>query len=52
MPTEITAQDGAVIKQTTRIAVIGCPTVKKAKAATRKTKAKKSSAGHGEGRQG
>jgi uncharacterized repeat protein (TIGR01451 family) len=56
MPTEITAQNGAVIKQTTRIGITGCPptrpTVKKAKAATRKTKAKKSSAGRGEGRQG
>jgi hypothetical protein len=30
MPTTITAQNGAVVKQTTRIAVTGCPTAKKA----------------------
>jgi hypothetical protein len=30
MPTQITAQNGAVIKQTTKIAVTGCPKVKKA----------------------
>jgi hypothetical protein len=52
MPTELTAQNGAVIKQTTRIAVMGCPAVKKAKAAKRKAKAKKSSIGHGEERRG
>jgi hypothetical protein len=38
MPTQITAQNGAVIKQTTKIAVSGCPKVKKAKA---KAKAKR-----------
>jgi sugar lactone lactonase YvrE len=32
MPTQITAQNGAVIKQTTKIAVTGCPKAKKAKA--------------------
>jgi hypothetical protein len=31
MPTQITAQNGAVIKQTTKIAVTGCPKTKKAK---------------------
>jgi hypothetical protein len=30
MPTQITAQNGAVIKQTTKIAVTGCPKAKKA----------------------
>jgi len=32
MPTLITGQDGAVIKQTTKISVTGCPKAKKAKA--------------------
>jgi hypothetical protein len=32
MPTQITAQNGAVIKQTTKIAITGCPKAKKAKA--------------------
>jgi NHL repeat len=40
MPTQITAQNGAVIKQTTKIAVSGCPKVKKAKAKA-KTKKKR-----------
>ncbi len=45
MPTTITGQDGAQIKQTTKIAVTGCP---KAKAAKKKTakKARKASRGH------
>jgi hypothetical protein len=33
MPTAITGQNGAVIKQTTRIAVAGCPKHKKARRA-------------------
>jgi hypothetical protein len=33
MPTKITAQNGAVLKQTTKIAVTGCPKAKKAKKA-------------------
>jgi hypothetical protein len=41
MPTQITAQNGAVIKQTTKIAVTGCPKVKK----TKKAKAKKKRTG-------
>jgi hypothetical protein len=40
MPTAFTAQNGAVIHQTTKIAVTGCP----------KKKAKKASAHHGKGR--
>jgi hypothetical protein len=42
MPTQITAQNGAVIKQTTKIAVAGCPKAKKAKA---KAKAKRKRTG-------
>jgi hypothetical protein len=38
MPTQITAQNGAVIKQTTKIAVTGCPKSKKAKKAKGKKK--------------
>lgn len=37
MPTAITAQNGTPIKQTTKIAVTGCPKVKKAKAARKKS---------------
>ena len=40
MPTLITGQNGAVIKQTTKISITGCPKAKKAKAA-RKKRAKK-----------
>jgi hypothetical protein len=40
MPTQITAQNGAVIKQTTKIAVTGCPKPKKAKKAATKRKGK------------
>jgi hypothetical protein len=36
MPTQITAQNGAVIKQTTKIAVTGCPKGKKTKKGKRK----------------
>jgi hypothetical protein len=39
MPTTITGQNGAVIKQTTKIAVLGCPKAKKAKKAKRARKA-------------
>jgi hypothetical protein len=31
-PTTITAQNGAVVKQTTKLAVTGCPKAKRAKA--------------------
>jgi hypothetical protein len=42
MPTEFIAQNGAVIKQTTKIKVTSCPTKKKTKKAkAKKTKAKK-----------
>jgi hypothetical protein len=44
MPTEITGQNGAVIKQTTKIAVSGCPKGKKARKAKKDSKA---SAKHG-----
>ncbi|MGO9788109.1 MAG: hypothetical protein ACLP8S_00910 [Solirubrobacteraceae bacterium] len=44
MPTEITGQNGAVVKQTTKIAVSGCPKAKKAKKADKGSKA---SAKHG-----
>jgi hypothetical protein len=40
MPTEITGQNGAVIKQTTKIAVTGCRTKHKANKAGAKTRAK------------
>jgi hypothetical protein len=48
MPTAITAQNGAVIKQTTKIAVTGCP--KARKATKKKAKAKKAGHGHNNGR--
>jgi hypothetical protein len=41
MPTMITAQNGAVLKQTTKIGVTGCPKPKKAKAAKKTKHAKK-----------
>jgi hypothetical protein len=41
MPTEITAQDGAVIKQSTSVAVTGCAKAAKVKALTRAQKLKK-----------
>jgi hypothetical protein len=46
MPTEFTAQSGAVIHETTKIAVTGCPRVKatKAKSIKKNTKAKKAAA--------
>jgi hypothetical protein len=45
MPTELVAQNGAVIHQSTKVAVTGCP---KAKTARRRAK----HAGHGKGRKG
>jgi len=51
MPIELVAQNGAVVKQTTKVGVTGCPKVKKAsKPKKKKTKAKKSSIGNGHGR--
>jgi hypothetical protein len=41
MPTTITGQNGAVVKQTTKIAVTGCPRAKKKKAAKRAKKKRK-----------
>jgi sugar lactone lactonase YvrE len=49
MPTQITAQNGAVIKQTTKIAVTGCPKAKKT-TAKRQAKDKKKAAAKGKGR--
>jgi hypothetical protein len=46
MPTMITAQNGAVIKQTTKIAITGCPKGKKAK----KAKGKKGAGKKGKGK--
>jgi hypothetical protein len=47
MPTTITGQNGDVIKQSTRIAVTGCPKAKKARVAARRRKAGKTrGAGH------
>jgi hypothetical protein len=40
MPTMITAQDGTVLKQTTKIGVTGCPKAKKAKKAKKPSKSK------------
>jgi uncharacterized repeat protein (TIGR01451 family) len=39
MPTTLTAQNGARIKQSTKIAVVGCPKAKKKAKASKKTKA-------------
>ncbi len=52
MPTEFLAQNGAELKQSTKITVTGCPKIKKVKKAThkkkkRKAKAKRGSAKHG-----
>jgi hypothetical protein len=47
IPTEFTAQNGAKLNQNTKIAVTGCPKLKKATKPKKKTKAKKgSAAGH------
>ena len=43
MPTEIVAQNGAVLKQSTKIAVTGCKAAKPAKKKHKKSKKK----GHG-----
>jgi hypothetical protein len=53
MPTTLTGQNGAQIKQTTKIAVVGCPKVKKAAKKKHKTKpkhAKKHGAKRGRGK--
>ena len=51
MPTEIVAQNGMVLKQTTKIGVTGCPKVKKrAKSEKHKKKATKASHSHNNGR--
>jgi hypothetical protein len=42
MPTEIVGQNGAVIKQTTKVGVTGCPKAKKASKPKKKAKAEKS----------
>jgi hypothetical protein len=44
MPTAITGQNGAVVKQTTKIAVSGCPHAHKTK------RAKRAAARHGKGK--
>jgi hypothetical protein len=49
MPTLITAQNGAVIKQTTKIAITGCPKAKKT-TAKKQAKDKKKAAAKGKGR--
>jgi hypothetical protein len=49
MPTQITAQNGAVIKQTTKIAITGCPKAKKT-TAKKQAKDKKKAAAKGKGR--
>jgi hypothetical protein len=41
MPTKITGQNGAVIKQTTQIKVTGCPKAKKARKARKAKKARR-----------
>jgi hypothetical protein len=51
MPTVITGQNGAVIKQTTKIAVTGCPKVK-AKKVTKRHKAKKGHKAKGSAKRG
>jgi len=47
MPTTMTAQNGAQIKQSTRIAVTGCPKAKKAKKAKKQRKATRRAHGNG-----
>jgi hypothetical protein len=53
MPTAFTAQDGAVIHQSTPITITGCPKVKKkaVKKPRKKSKGKRSSVGNGKGRE-
>jgi hypothetical protein len=51
MPTELVAQNGAVIHESTKIAVTGCPKARKATKSKRKTRAKKANeAGAREGK--
>jgi DNA-binding beta-propeller fold protein YncE len=51
MPTVITGQNGAIIRQTTKIAVTGCPKVK-AKKVTKRHKAKKGHKAKGSAKRG
>jgi hypothetical protein len=51
MPTDITAQNGAEIKQNTKIAITGCPKVK-AKKVTKRHKAKKGHKAKGSAKRG
>ena len=46
MPTEFLAQNGAELKQSTKIAVTGCPKVKKVKKATHRKKKHKTKTKH------
>jgi hypothetical protein len=41
MPTAITGQNGAVIKQSTKISITGCPKPKKSQTIKHKTKPKR-----------
>jgi hypothetical protein len=50
MPTAITAQNGAQVKQTTKIKVTGCPAVKKAKKHKVKKHKQAKRSSHGKGR--
>jgi hypothetical protein len=51
MPTQITGQNGTVVKQTTKISVTGCPKVK-AKKVTKRHKAKKGHKAKGSAKRG
>jgi len=50
MPTTITGQNGAVVTQTTKIGVSGCPKAKKAKTKKKKQKGNKGNKGKGHGK--
>ncbi len=50
MPTAFTAQNGAVIHQSTPITVTGCPKAKKVTKASKARRARKARHGHGDGR--
>ncbi len=53
MPTQFIAQDGAQLKQNTKIAVTGCPKARKAKSSRRAKKASRArKSSHGGGRKG
>ena len=52
MPTAFTAQDGAVIHESTPIAVTGCPKAVAKKKAKKARRARKASRGHGGQRRG